>query len=373
MIKTVKQHLIQPVRQAMLFMLCAAILASCSSDDETPDPGPEIVAGAVIDAEVGGPNQPNQVFIHFVTKTQTAIPRSSWDLAFYSGDQFRVQLNLSNSALARAIDKTDLTEVTAADTVDFGEQLDIDAIFAALMMESPPAWLSQAASWTDDSSGDLTKTAIAEIATDEAANQVYIINRGKNPDDSQRGWKKMRILRESNGYTLQHADIDAATFTEIDIEKDGSYNFSFVSFEEGNVAAEPEKNKWDIAFTTYTHVIPAGGGIFIPYSYKDYIIHNRNGVEVAQVLEEGDVNYDDFALADIGSIEFKQEINAIGSGWRTVAQPGSEQETDVQRDRFYVLKSADGNRYKFRFTRLVNAQTSERGFPQLEYELLDNE
>lgn len=373
MIKTVKQHLIQPVRQAMLLMLCTAILAGCSSDDETPDPGPEIVAGAVIDAEVGGPNQPNQVFIHFASKAQTAIPRSSWDLAFYSGDQFRVQLNLSNSALARAIDKTDLTEVTAADTVDFGEQLDIDAIFAALMMESPPAWLSQAASWTDDSSGDLTKTAIAEIATDEAANQVYIINRGKNPDDSQRGWKKMRILRKSNGYTLQHADIDAATFTEIDIEKDGSYNFSFVSFDEGNVAAEPEKNKWDIAFTTYTHVIPAGGGIFIPYSYKDYIIHNRNGVEVAQVLEEGDVNYDDFALADIGSIEFKQEINAIGSGWRTVAQPGSEQETDVQRDRFYVLKSADGNRYKFRFTRLVNAQTSERGFPQLEYELLDNE
>ena len=72
----------------------------------------------------------------------------------------------------------------------------------------------------DHPDGDLTKTAIAEISESDAENQVYIINRGKNPDDSQRGWLKIRVLRNGQGYDLQYAEIDATEFETVTIDQE---------------------------------------------------------------------------------------------------------------------------------------------------------
>ena len=52
-------------------------------------------------------------------------------------------------------------------------------------------------------------------------------------------------------------------------------------------------------------------------------------------------------------------------------KPGSNIETGIKNDIFYVVKDAGGNYYKLRFTRLVDAQSGERGNPQFQYDLLE--
>lgn len=342
-------------------------MTACSNDD-TPTIDPP-ASGAIVDPSVGGPTQPNQVFIDLSKESQASVSRNSWDLGFHTGADFRVILNNSASTLARSIDKNDLNDVTAADTAGFGAQLNIDAIFGALF-GPPPAWLFSAASWSDDPSGDLTKTAIAEVSATDTDNQVYIVNRGKNPDGSPRGWMKIRALRNSNGYTLQYAEIGETSFQELNITKNDDVDFVPVSFDNGIITSVPDKNDWDFVFTIFTNRLQVNPDVSIPYAIRDYILINANRVEVAMVEIAAGTSYEDFAIGAIGGLDFSTEVAAIGSGWRNVAQPGSNVETGIKDDIFYVVKDTDENYYKLRFTRLVDAQSGDRGNPQFQYELL---
>lgn len=358
------------ISKSIQFSLCLTVCVCISSCDEDDTGALPIVTGATINAEVGGATQPNQVFIDFSTGKQTAVDRSSWDLGFYNGDEFRVILNSSVNALARPLDKTDLTTVTAEDTIGWGEQLDIDAIFATLYGEAPE-WLMETKEWMDDPSGDLTATAIAEISATADNNVVYIINRGKNPDNSQRGWMKLKVNRNDNGYTLQYAEIDKTSFSTLNISKNNDFNFSFVNLLAGTTTVEPGKSLWDFAFTTYTNLLPIDAATSIPYAYKDFVVHNHTGVTTAMIMIDDNTTYESFSAGDLTEIDFSEPINTIGSTWRTIAQPGSGQQTGVKTDRFYVITDADGNVYKLRFTQLLDPVSGERGHPQVEYKLVE--
>lgn len=351
----------------VIMLAIVAILFSACAEEEEPFIVP-VVEGAVIDAEVGGPSQPNQVYVDLSVEETTVVPRNSYDLGFFSGEDFRVVLNNSTSALAYALDKNDLNEVTAEDTLGLGRKLDVDAIFGALF--GPPApWINDAANWMDHPSGDLERTAIAEVSANASANQVYIINRGNNPDGSKRGWKKLRVLRNGNGYTLAYADINAPNYQTLEIPKRADMRFVQVNFDEGIVEATPASKRWDLAFTTFTTLLPVDATTRIPYSFKDYVITNSSEVRVANV-NTGDIAYEDFNAGHIAGLAFTSDVAAIGSSWRTVAAPNSGNSTGVVEDIFYVIEDTDQNRYKLRFTRMLNPQTGERGYPQLQYNLI---
>lgn len=348
-------------------ILLAAIF-SCS-DDEIPFEEQPTVS-AIMTPEVGGANQPNQVFIDLSQATQVSVARNSYDLAFFSGEDFRVLLNNSTSALTTSLDIYDITSVTAEDTLGWGAKLDIDAIFSSVF-GPPPAWLPETVSWMDDPSGDLSGTAIAAISANDLDNPVYVLNRGKNPDGSPRGWKKIRILQNSGAYVLQHADINSTTFEELTIQKPTGRDFAFVSFEEGEVEVTPTNTAWDLVFTIYTNLLPISATVRIPYAYNDYILLNEGRVEVATVTIDDDFKYEIFSRAQLSTVEFNAARAAIGSNWRVVAQPGSDQETGVKTGIFYVIKDANGNHYKLRFTRMSDPVTGERGFPQFEYQIIE--
>lgn len=323
---------------------------------------------AIMDPNVGGNLQPNKVFVDLSGNRQSFLSRSDWDLGFYTVDgEFRVIHNTSSGMLVRSIDKTDMASVTAADTVGFGAQLSLAAIFSAVM-GPPPSWVAESINWFDDSAGDMTKTAIAEISETDSDNKVYIVNRGKNPDGTERGWKKIRIVRNGNGYSLQHADIGSATFQTVNVTRDNAYLFNYVSFESGLVVAEPKKDQWDIAFTVFTNSTPSGppGAPLIPFEFKDFVIQNRNNVESVQILT-ATISYEAFAEANLAGLTFSSSQKAIGSSWRSIPS-NSSIPPSVNADRFYVIKDPAGNFYKLRFTALT--QAGERGRPSIEFALV---
>ena len=328
---------------------------------------------ATMEVSGGGATHPNRVFIDLSGNRQTSVARTSWDLAFASGaDEFRVVLNSANGMLARALDKTDLTAVTAADTVGFGAQLSLNAIFGqAASVEDPatlPDWVKNSTIWMDNPAGDLSRTAIAEVSTTAVENKVYIINPGTGINNAALGWKKIRVIRNGSNYTLQHADISSNTFTTVDVTKNAATRFNYVSFATGAVNVEPEKKKWDIAWTGFTNTTNFGPGTpNIPYYFQDMIITNNSaGVQTASVLNSAGVTYDAFAEANLASVTWSSSQIGIGSAWRTTGPPPSP--VGPRTDRFYVVKDTDGNYYKVQFTALTT--NGERGKPQLRFALV---
>jgi hypothetical protein len=312
-------------------------------------------ATAVING--GGANFPNKVFIDLSANRGTGVVRTLWDLGFYTGsDDFRVILNSSSAMMAKQINKNDLNAVTATDTIGFHS----DVAF------SQTAPTTSSLPYIDYPNGDLTRTAITSIASPATDNKVYIVNRGTgvgNPAPA-RGWKKIRVIRNaSGGYTLQHADIAATTFSSIDISKDDLAFFKYISFETGAVSVEPSKRKWDFAWTYFSNVTNFGTGE-VPYLFQDIIIMNRN-VQVAKVMVAAKA-FADFAEADITTQTFLSTQNAIASDWRSGGGPGVS--PAVRTDRYYIIKDGDNNYYKLRFTALT--QNGERGYPAYESVLI---
>lgn len=325
------------------------------------------VANASMNIQGGGPLFPNKVFIDLSANRQTVVNRTDWDFGFSSGDDFRVILNTSNGMMARALDKTDLNAVTAADTVGFGNQLSISAVFAAINSNPVPDWVASAITWIDDPSGDLTKTAIASVSETAANNKVYIVNKGDGPNvpATKLGWKKIRIVRNGTGYTLQHADINSTTFSEIQITKNTTHAFQYVSVASGLINVEPATKKWEIAWTGFTNSTNFGSGP-VPYYFQDVILQNTTGVQTLQILTSVKT-YEAFTESDLATIDFGlQNQIKIGTSWRSGGGPGVS--PSLRTDRFYLVKDADGNIYKLRFTALT--QNGERGRPAIEFALL---
>lgn len=325
-------------------------------------------SGAAIAALTGGPNQPNQVYVDLSGASSVEVPRVSWDLGFSSTDNFRLVLNGSLKMAAKALSSTNIDEVVQEDS----------ALLFGQGAGSPDI--------IDDPSGDITKTVIKEVSTTDSENPVYLVNLGNGPSAStpaigtegsaagvHRGWKKIRILRSGNDYVLQYADINATTHQEVTITKNAAFNFTFFSFTTNNVVnVEPQKNLWDINFTTFTNFVSTGSS-FIPYYYADFIVTNvKGGARSYEVINTDQLTYTSFALSNVDPSKFTEDQRNIGSNWRATSVTGSDgipvSQFVIKTDRFYVVKDAAGNIYKLRLTQGTDGGV--RGYPKFEYSLL---
>lgn len=328
--------------------------------------------GGSIKPEVGGPNQPNQVYVSLKSEEQTVVKRDAWDLGFYGGDQSRVVLNTSLKMFAGETKLTNIDKVSENDVEDLMPKI---ALLAA-----------GSDKYVDDPKGNINKTAIAEISENDDENPVYIINLGNEigdekpetgsvavdksdpdePEKGKRGWKKVRILREGDDYIMQYADLDDSNHEEVTISKDQTYNFTFFNFaDESTVEVEPPKDDWDLNFTTFTNILDdPESDSQLTYGFSDYVVFNNlSGVMLYKVSTE-DIGYDDFVTDHIEENDFSKDRTLIGDDWRDVF------EHEAKDDRFYILKDAESNIYKIKFTSMVN-EDGERGYPTFDYELVE--
>lgn len=303
----------------------------------------------------GGSNAVNSVFIDMSTNKQDSVLRSSWDLGFYSGADYRVILNYTASAGVLVTGKNDLTQVGAADTI---------GLTLAVSQTNP---LPSDLPFFDDASGYITQTAIPAISTTDAENKVIILNRGAGGGITARPWIKLRVLRSasSGGYILQYARITENTFTTVNIPKDAAYNFKFVSLNNGAlVNVEPKKDEWDFMWTYSVFKTSFGAGD-VPYNFSDLVaINTLGGVQAAEILTSN-IQYADYTEAKIASTSFTSNRWVIGSNWR--ATTGT---VGVKTDRFYVIKDPAGNVYKLKFISFHANDGGVRGYPVVEYKLV---
>ncbi|REC47669.1 HmuY family protein [Chryseobacterium pennipullorum] len=367
---------------SFLFILTAA--QSCLSADEDPVAVPPIT-GSVVDPGVGGARQPNQVWLDLSdmnpeTKklNQTVNLRTDWDLGFYSGDEYRVILNGSIAmAVAKIPNATQINSVKQSDVQNLMNEVQVGPFGASVLQ------------YIDNPTGNfLTQTTgIEPVKENDADNPVYLLNLGRKLDANSnippgsvslsgdiRGWKKIQILRAPNGYKIRYADLNDTDYKEYIITKDAAYNFSFFSFNSGStVKIQPEKKKWDIAFTTFTNEVFMGTSSAGSYFYADFVITNTAaGVSAYQVNVTGSLDqaYKNFKLSDIDATKFiSNDQRAIGDKWRTTTGTVEVQGAFVYSDRFFVIKDANGFYFKLRFNKMKNVD-GERGYPNFVFDPL---
>jgi len=361
------------------------IFQSCINDNEDPVSVAKI-EGSIADPRVGGATQPNQVWIDLsetdpITKgpVQKLTRRTDWDLALYSGPEFKVVLNSSiMMAAAKIPNVTDFSQVTEATVSTLKNQVQVANFNPANEV------------YIDDVKGDFPSgyTAIEEIKANDSENAVYLVNMGKEiyngsvpvgsvaTGGDSRGWKKVQIVRSGEGYKVKSADIDGNNYYEVMVAKNKAYNYNFISLKnKGEVSIQPEKKRWDLCFTVFTNTISGAGS----YIYADFVtINNVGGTGAYEVIipagTSGVEAYNNFKTSDIDPSKFiYNDQRVIGSNWRN---PVGTNGLEVYGDRFYILKDPNGYYFKLRFTRLTKANTDdqgvkdERGFPSFEYKPL---
>ncbi|MFB1041230.1 MAG: HmuY family protein, partial [Polaribacter sp.] len=69
--------------------------------------------GGVFYPTIGGPNEPNQVYVDLSSNKETVVRRDAWDLGFYGGEEFRVTINGSLYMAVSAVTNTDINSVNS--------------------------------------------------------------------------------------------------------------------------------------------------------------------------------------------------------------------------------------------------------------------
>ncbi len=364
-------------KSIFILALASFVFASCSDDNNTPNE-PIIVKpvdGGTVAAKVGGPNQPNQVFVDLSANSQTGVKRDTWDLGFSTGSDFRV---IINGSIKMAVKKLETTNIDAVQTQD-------DAV--AVGYSTMASW-----GYVDNPTGILIGngagigTAIAEISATANDNYVYLVNMGfevgataPSPgfvalDGKARGWKKVRITRDGNDYVVDYADLADTTHKTVKVSKKADFNFTFLSLNSGQeITIQPAKKQWDLSFTGFTNYFPYGDDQ-ITYYYADFIttnVHAGTKVYIVQSTAENlATEYTNFTKANVEEGKFTTSATdqrVIGDTWRNGGGPSTQ--PSIKDDRFYIVKDVDGNLFKLKFLALTN-DAGERGNPVFEYQLL---
>ncbi len=343
------------MRRLFLSLALAGAFTACSDDDDAVPVVPPSEGSQLELDGGGGAGAPNSVYVDFSADKQTAVPRTSWTLGFYTGGDYRVILNYTTATSAVTLNKTDISQVGLDDTTGVSLALGQGAGTMAMV---------------DDVYGDLSKTAIAAVSATATDNRVYLLKPETASASDANSWYKVKVSRNGNGYRLEYAKLPETNIKTADISKGAEYNFTFYSLESASaVTVEPKKAEWDIQWS-YGVYFAGGGPAIIPYLFSDFVYTNREaGVQAAEATTADGFSYDAFQLADVSNAKlvYSSQRDAIGSKWRVT----SGTPLGIKTDRFYVVKDPAGNYYKLKFISAgIGQDGGQRGYPEIEYKLI---
>ncbi len=347
---------------AVLCYLCFSFLG-CSKDsyhfnDVAASVGDTTTLLGVYNTERGD-SAYNSVFLHLSTNTQTTVLRTAWDLGLYSGADNKVIINHSTGATVIDAGKTDWLDNSL--TVDQDSTRSPTNI-ATLLLNNSDGLTSAPLTAVDPVVGNSTTYLSGTVIK---LGEVYILNRGTMTNLGKRKWMKIKVTAITNGYNVEYGALSDPVSNTVQVVKNASYNFNYISFSSSTVTVEPGSAYWDLEYTTTTYLNPADNTK--PIGTTDFMMINfMGGVTAAQVNATSTLSYANCKLQDTAGVTFLGTRDIIGTNWRAIV-PNSPSYININNNYFYMIKDKTGNIYKVSF-----AGGGSRGKPIIEYTLLNH-
>jgi len=311
-------------------------MISCSKDDTSPsklDKSESITMGA---------SYTNDIYYSFKNGVIAEVPRTNWDIAF--GVPVRSSSILINSTAGvtlKAYPNTFTTWVsnTTLDTTGYKTW--------NFLYNSDTTWEDGAFSRNATGYPNYGWCIYDYLSTHNlTGNAIYVIKL-RNGD-----FKKIFIdkkLSAQQKYTFHYANIDGTDehiVTEMDASTSNA-NYVYYSLQDNAIVAdrEPDASTWDILFTKW--------------------IDNSIAYPVTGVLQNIqttaiDVTADDPSTITYTNDQFLDDINTIGSDWKTINM--STYQYDIPTNRYYIVKGKDGIVYRINFTAFAGSSTGDLSF-----------
>ncbi len=287
-------------------------------------------AQQVEDQVTMGAGYANNVFYNLETKNDQTFPNNGWDLAFYrkSAYGFAVRTNDAKGA--------ELYEASA-NIADWAS-IDIANLDNwTRLYNSDTTWMEGG---FENGSGQYGWGSYDTTTHEVIGTVIFVLK-----TDSQ--YTKIKIDKFANGYTFTYAKWDGtawgADVTEVIPNSENSdkvFNYYNLTSEE-TVQAEPAEAEWDLVFTKYITPITANDGTVVMYPVTG-VLH-APGVKVAQTTE---------SIAN--SDDLSEEINTIGSDWKTFGGSGYTVSSDIN---YFIKRNNSDVVYKINFTEFAGSST----------------
>ena len=327
------------MRLLVTYIILLFTLTSCFEEDEMV---PKHESGDLTVGEVElTETYKYQAF--FDMETNSTIGQnliSEWDLGFETSDSgWHVILNTSKMMLAGNTGQTDFEAVKSNSGIDMN---------------------------FDPSHGNLDSTAIGNwyVMSEEepvSLEYVYVVDRGTDEDYNQPGLKKVMFdFQDKNTYTVRFANLDGSNENTVAVPKDTTVNFVCLSFENGIVQIEPNKNNWDLQFGKYSTLLYTNEGDPYPYVVTGVLLNPYKMAAVQDTIHQ----FDEISFEIAEKLDLLTQKDIIGYDWKEYDFDNAMY--TVIPDKLYILKNRVGYYYKMRFIDYYNS-TGEQGFPTFEF------
>lgn len=335
------------MKRFLYYIAFIIVFASCEKEDiavKLPPPGPLQTMVANM-----GSYYDNQIYVDLETGTQKSVPYRSYDLAFEaSATGFRVYLNTGKFMFAGNSGSTD---IATADSTGINWKTEPDNLY-------------------DDS----TALGIWVDAAMQSTNQVYIIDRGRTEHFGSARWRKMQLLWVTDTeYRIRFSMYNNTQVTEFTIPKNQNYSLMYFSFENSGKMADvaPEKLKWDLVFTKYTHTY-YNEPVNSPYRYylvSGALLNRWSDNENAIAKKDSTAGYkpfDEVTVANVGLFDLNKNAAQIGFEWKNY---DFNVGYTITINQYYLLLDPSGYYYKIRFLDFYDDQ-GNKGAASYEYQRL---
>ncbi|MDX1348676.1 MAG: HmuY family protein [Putridiphycobacter sp.] len=315
--------------KAFIYSVIALLtFAACEKDEIPIEPRHR---GNAITAELPTTIYGHQSYFDFESNSFVQTnEKTDWDIAFGCGEFSPIiYVNTAKLTATAKVENSSFEAVTATENLEFNY---------------------------DSSTGFYDSLLI----TNWTENTIYVLDLGYTEAGDHLGYRKIRIIENTPTHChFQYGQVNATIPTNATLEKDDNYNAVFYSIlNEKAVTIEPEKSKWDIAFTQYIYYFHE---FETPYLVTG-IIMNRTNTKAYQHESNSfsDINFDQINI-DL----FSYSLDVIGYEWKEFLNNIYV----VYTDHNFIIQTQEGYYYKLHFVDFYN-QSGAKGYPVFEFQEL---
>jgi len=321
---------------AFALALVGISLISCSKDDNSPskiDKSESITMGA---------SYTNDIYYSFKNGVIAEVPRANWDIAFSVSTRSSSILINSTAGVTLKAYPSAFSTWTSSTSLDTTGYKSWDFLY-----NSDTTWEDGAFSRNATGFPNYGWGIYDNISTHNITGCAIYVIKLRNGD-----FKKIFIDKKfsaSQKYTFHYANIDGSdehTVTELDASGSKA-NFVYYSLQDNAVVAdrEPDTSTWDILFTKW-----------IDNSIDYPVTGVLQNIEIPAI----DVTADDPSTITYNDGQFLDDINTIGSDWKTINM--STYQYDIPTNRYFITKDKNGLVYRINFTAFAGSSTGDLSF-----------